>query len=114
MPYKDPKQQKAAQKAWYEKNKELTYERTKTTREKRKEIIRKIKESSPCLDCHISYPYYIMHFDHLDSKTKIDKISSLVNTGKIKNILEEIEKCELLCANCHSIRTWKRQHCIDF
>lgn len=114
MPYKDPKQQKAAQKAWYEKNKELTYERTKTTREKRKEIIKKIKESSPCLDFNISYSYYIMHFDHLDFKTKIGKVSSLIQTKDIKSVLKEIEKCELLCANCHFIRTWKRQHGIYF
>jgi hypothetical protein len=110
MPYKDPKQQKAAQKAWYERNKDLTYERTKSSREKRKEIIRKIKESSPCADCDMSYPYYIMHFDHLDYKIKIDKISNLIQTKKMKVVLEEIEKCELVCSNCHSIRTWKRQH----
>jgi hypothetical protein len=110
MPYKDPEKQKAAQKAWYDKNKNLTYERSKQTREKRKEIIREIKESSPCVDCNISYPYYVMHFDHLDSKTKIDKISNLVQVAGIKIALDEINKCDLLCANCHSIRTWKRQH----
>jgi len=110
MPYKDPEKQKAAQKAWYEKNKELTYYRSKSSREKRREVIRKIKESSPCVDCNISYPYFVMHFDHLDSSTKINKISALLQTKGIEDTLKEIEKCELVCANCHSIRTWKRQH----
>jgi hypothetical protein len=113
MPYKDPEKQKAAQKAWYERNKEITYYRSKGSREKYRETIRKIKESSPCKDCNISYPYYIMHFDHLNASEKIDKVSSILQNGGLKNAIKEIEKCELVCANCHAIRTWKRQHGID-
>ena len=110
MPYKDPQKQKAAQNAWYKKNKELTYSRSLNSREKRKNIVREIKESSPCKDCNIFYPYYIMHFDHMDSSKKVNKVSSIIHTSSLSNILKEIEKCELVCSNCHSTRTWKRQH----
>lgn len=110
MPYKDPEKQKAAQKAWYEKNKDLTRTRTKNSLHKRRNAIRKIKESSPCVDCNTLYPYYVMHFDHLDSTTKVDKISNLIKNKGVQSALEEVEKCDLVCANCHSIRTWKRQH----
>jgi hypothetical protein len=110
MPYKDPEKQKAAQKAWYERNKNLTLERSNKSRDNRKQIIRDIKESSPCVDCKIPYPYYVMHFDHLDSAEKLNTISILLNIASIKSVLNEIEKCDLVCANCHSIRTWKRQH----
>lgn len=110
MPYKDPDKQKAAQKAWYDKNKNLTFQRSKQSREKRKESIRKIKEDSPCFDCNISYPYYVMHFDHLDSSNKVDKVSTILQNSGLESALNEIKKCQLLCANCHSIRTWKRQH----
>jgi hypothetical protein len=110
MPYKDPDKQKAAQKAWYEKNKELTYSRSLKTKEKRKNIVRKIKESSPCMDCKTFYPYYIMHFDHLEPSEKVSKVSTIIHSSSLDKIIKEIEKCELVCANCHSIRTWKRQH----
>jgi hypothetical protein len=110
MPYKDPEKQKAAQKAWYEKNKEISYIRSQKSRNLKRETIRKIKESSPCKDCSVSYPYYVMHFDHLDSSDKINKVSSIVQNFGIKHALKEIEKCELVCSNCYSIRTWKRQH----
>jgi hypothetical protein len=110
MPYKDPEKQKAAQKAWYEKNKELTYLRSLNSKEKRKNLVREIKESSPCKDCKMSYPYYVMHFDHINSSNKVNKVSSIIHTSSLKNILKEIKKCDLVCANCHSVRTWKRQH----
>jgi hypothetical protein len=113
MPYKDPEKQKAAQKAWYDKNKNLTLQRSNASRDRRRQVIRDIKESSPCLDCNISYPYYVMHFDHIDPSTKIDKITSIISSKSMQTALDEIEKCDLVCANCHSIRTWKRQHGID-
>ena len=110
MPYKDPEKQKAAQKAWYEKNKELTYSRSVKTKEKRKNIVREIKESSPCVDCKTFYPYYVMHFDHLMASEKVSKVSTIIHSSSLDAIMKEIKKCELVCANCHSIRTWKRQH----
>jgi Holliday junction resolvase RusA-like endonuclease len=110
MPYKDPEKQKTAQKAWYERNKEITYYRSKSSREKYREVIRKIKESSPCVDCNISYPYYIMHFDHLEGSDKVDGVSSMLRNSGLKNAIDEIKKCDLVCANCHAVRTWKRQH----
>ena len=51
-----------------------------------------------------------MHFDHMKSSEKIDKVSAIIHTSSLDTILKEIEKCELVCANCHSVRTWKRQH----
>jgi hypothetical protein len=112
MPYKDPEKQKAAQKAWYEKNKKITIERSNSSRIKRKEIVRNIKESSPCNDCGISYPYYVMQFDHVKNN-KTSNVNILLSTKSLQSVLDEIDKCELVCANCHAIRTWKRQHRIE-
>lgn len=110
MPYKDPEKQKASQKAWYKNNKELYLERSRKSKEKRNQVIRDIKESSPCVDCNISYPYYIMHFDHLDASEKTDNVNRILKSKALQTTLNEIEKCDLVCANCHSTRTWKRQH----
>lgn len=65
-------------------------------------------KNKPCVDCKFPYPPYVMHFDHLYGKSY--NISEMHNRGfSKKRILEEIAKCELVCANCHAIRTHDRQ-----
>jgi hypothetical protein len=49
-----------------------------------------------------------MQFDHIGDE-KIGDISSLIWRSSRKAVLDEIEKCQLLCANCHSLVSWKRQ-----
>jgi hypothetical protein len=50
-----------------------------------------------------------MDFDHLPNKQKKFKISKAI-TAKIslEEINQEIDKCELVCVNCHRVRTDKR------
>lgn len=110
---RDIEKHKKAKREWYLRNKELTNSRSRRDREIRKEKIRKIKESSPCTDCNIFYPYWVMHFDHLGNDEKIDTINNLLVTVSMEKVLDEIKKCELVCANCHATRTWKRLHDID-
>lgn len=111
MAYKENAKEKhaAASKRWYEKNKALAKSRAvecnSRRREERTELINKIK-NVPCLDCGNSYPPYVMDFDHRDPGQKSFSIG-----GKGKNehtlalLLEEIAKCDVVCANCHRERT---------
>lgn len=63
-------------------------------------------KNKPCLDCGISYPYYVMDFDHVRGEKRFN-LSEIINgTQSKKAILEEIAKCEVVCANCHRIRTY--------
>ena len=64
-------------------------------------------KSRPCADCGTSYPPYVMDFDHLRDKQFM--VSGML-TRSLKQILEEVAKCEVVCSNCHRIRTWKRRH----
>src|SRR5690349_12006022 len=66
----------------------------------------RIKElkNKPCMDCGKFYPPYVMDFDHVRGEKKFD-LSRL--SGKAVT-LKEITKCELVCANCHRIRTHLR------
>lgn len=68
--------------------------------------IRDLKESKPCTDCGIKYPYYVMQFDHI-SDNKSFSISRLSRKTR-RQVYEEINKCELVCANCHAERTHSR------
>lgn len=108
MTYKDKDKQKQAQREWYLRNKELTYQRTTGTRQKRKEAINQIKEASPCADCNTFFPYYIMQFDHINADEKIESINVLIKTASMEVVYNEIQKCELVCSNCHATRTHKR------
>lgn len=59
----------------------------------------------PCMDCGGRFPHYVMHFDHPDPKIKTFNISQKACKGLTPAVLAEIEKCDLVCANCHAIRT---------
>lgn len=48
-----------------------------------------------------------MQWDHLPGQEKLGEISRL-STGARAVILREIAKCELVCANCHALRTARR------
>lgn len=56
-----------------------------------------------CYCCGYKKNLAALHFHHQDSKTKKFSIDSraLSNTS-LKRLEEEMEKCELLCANCHA------------
>jgi hypothetical protein len=72
-------------------------------------IIRSAK-NRPCADCGNSYPYYVMDFDHVHGDKKFtigDK-----RKGSTERIVAEIEKCEVVCANCHRIRTFGRRQSV--
>ena len=58
----------------------------------------------PCVDCGESNPL-VLHFDHVrDSKWM--EVSKMVFRGyTLRALKREMDKCEVRCANCHSIRT---------
>lgn len=108
MPYSDPIKQKEAQHQSYLRHKKEVLRRSKNKSDVKRALISKIKEV-PCSDCGIQYPFYVMQFDHRDGVDKIEQISKLVAVASWNKILEEIEKCDIVCSNCHAIRTWKRR-----
>jgi hypothetical protein len=65
-----------------------------------------IKQSSGCVDCGEKNPI-VLDFDHLRDKKY--NISRMIHDGfSWKAILKEISKCEVVCANCHRLRTYRR------
>lgn len=74
-------------------------------RDETRRVIREVK-SKPCADCGVSYPYFVMDFDHRDDKQfTISRPTSYHNIGQL---MAEIAKCDIVCANCHRIRTHSR------
>ena len=60
----------------------------------------------PCADCGERDPI-VLEFDHLGDK--LFNIGAVLTYRNWASILAEIEKCEVVCANCHRRRTKKRQ-----
>jgi len=71
--------------------------------------IQDMKSKTPCMDCKISYPYYVMDFDHVRGRKQAN-VMELISTLSKKKIDEEIAKCEIVCSNCHRIRTHNRKN----
>jgi hypothetical protein len=81
----------------------------KLRRQERAAWYRGLKEEKPCADCGVSYHHTAMHWDHLPGVDKTREVSNLLRKGlRRRTILEEIAKCELVCANCHAVRTFDR------
>ena len=68
----------------------------------------KIKMEKGCVDCGYADSGYSLQFDHLPEHEKLYEISRMSGHAKA-NILKEIEKCEVVCGNCHALRTEKRR-----
>lgn len=94
--------------AHYQKNKKYYKERIAAKKNENKKqnlkLIRGLKEQTPCADCGKKYPYYVMDFDHINGQKK-DVVSKLTKSSP-KIVLAEIKKCEIVCANCHRMRTF--------
>jgi hypothetical protein len=74
-----------------------------------RQIIREAKDR-PCSDCGSEYPTYVMDFDHRDRKEKHfsigrDALSGLISDAVLR---DEISKCDVVCSNCHRVRTHGR------
>lgn len=91
--YKDHKRQKAIRKR-----------NTNKRRAARKQMVFEYLQEHPCVDCGES-DLIVLEFDHLG-----DKSFGIANgfMKPLKDFQEEIDKCEVVCANCHKRRTAKR------
>jgi hypothetical protein len=88
-------------KKWYKKH---TQERIDYARERTVELsqkLKKYKRDLKCKNCNESH-ISTLDFHHRDSKEKDFSISEMIRKGySWERILKEIEKCDVLCSNCH-------------
>lgn len=78
-------------------------------KKRNKSFIAEYLKLHPCIDCG-NNNIIVLDFDHLDASIKITEVSYMVNSGwSLENIIKEIAKCEVVCSNCHRIRTHNRR-----
>jgi len=91
------------------KSKEDLYSNQARYRQKNFENMWEYLSNKRCVDCGID-DSRVLEFDHLPQFKKDFDISRSISgsTRSWKSILNEISKCEVVCANCHRIRTMTR------
>jgi hypothetical protein len=71
-------------------------------------------KKTPCMDCAEVFPFCAMDFDHRPGEIKSFTIGSrgtaLATDHRRQRIMEEINKCDYVCACCHRVRTKERIH----
>lgn len=109
MPYRDAEKQKQYLVNHYQKHKEAYKSRQQQRKKLLREWFNAIKADAKCMICSENESV-CLDYHHRDAKTKVDKISSLVSWMATKEeILAEMEKCDVLCSNCHRKLHKKRQ-----
>lgn len=91
----------------YRNNKRQYLDRNVRSYLKRRELVKQMK-SRACADCDVQYPFYVMDFDHREGEIKEYELNR-VDRMTTRAILREIEKCDVVCANCHRVRTYERR-----
>ena len=96
------------QKKYYKLHPQSTVYSHKIRQKLRRDYV-KSRKNLPCMDCGKSYPWYVMDFDHVrgGKKFNLSIVGSMVCS--FEKIDKEIAKCDLVCANCHRIRTFNRR-----
>ena len=94
---------------WWVRNSERRRRQVKEHRRRLKEWHNAIKATTPCADCGRTFHPAAMTWDHLPGTDKVTEISHLIRAGKTLQAKNEILKCELVCANCHAVRSYERQ-----
>ncbi len=92
----------------YQKDKQKYKDSATKWKKNLRNFYKSLKTNEPCTDCGKTYYPCQMEYDHLGDKDY--GIAVLVSQGMGRGLLlQELEKCELVCVLCHRVRTYKRK-----
>jgi len=88
-------------------------ERINKRHRKHREYLNQYKLDKGCASCGYNELPYVLHFDHIDPSSK-DKVLKgrygIEAKWGMDRINKELTKCQILCANCHAIKTHKERN----
>ena len=120
MPWKDPEKRRAYHReymrAYYRAHRAehiaFVQDVRRRTRAAARKLVAELK-SRPCPDCGGHFPPVAMDFDHVKGNKRgiISRMTNAPMSGA--NLLAEIDNCEVVCANCHRLRTLHRRQGVE-
>lgn len=80
--------------------------------EHRSQMVDDYKLAARCADCGWADHPRALEFDHLPGCVKVNNVAHMIANTKftLAEIQAEMDKCDVVCANCHRIRTYNREH----
>lgn len=94
---------------YYQRNRQREIDRVMTRQRATLEFLRDLRRV-PCMDCAGEYFPHQMDFDHRDPGAKeFNLTSSKAMLISRERLLQELAKCDIVCANCHAVRTFALQ-----
>jgi 5-methylcytosine-specific restriction endonuclease McrA len=83
-------------------------EAAKRSQKRNATIIKDEKLKRGCENCGYKKHHVALDFDHIDPTIKRRDIAKM-HTTNVKALKEEMQKCQVLCANCHRIKTYEQR-----
>lgn len=83
--------------------------RSKARQAERIALVAEIKLARGCADCGYREHPAALDFDHLPGHKKKFGIAAGCHKYSWEDVLIEIAKCDVVCANCHRVRTYERK-----
>jgi hypothetical protein len=87
-------------KSHYENNKEYYKKKSNITTDKNKKWYENLKKTLKCERCGENHPK-TLDFHHRNPSEKFECVSLMIRMYSLDKIKAEIDKCEVLCSNCH-------------
>ena len=99
-------QRKEHNRTYYQKNKEKFRLRDTHYKAILRDYVWSVKTNNACVICGETHPA-TLDFHHRDPNSKIDTIAMMIVNGvALDKVKKEIEKCDIICSNCHRKLHW--------
>ena len=106
MPYKSSEALRSYNRDYYLRNRNhlLKKQREKNKRlaENRRKWLVEYKKTLQCARCGENHPATLTFHHRKDTEKNFEIGNALVLGVSLKRLIAEINKCEVLCANCHA------------
>lgn len=108
MAFKNDEDRRAYFRRYYAANRAKRMAVVTANKQRILEYVQVLKIKLGCMDCGYNAHAEALEFDHTGGK--VFSISDACRKGySIERIKEEIKHCDLVCANCHRVRTVSRR-----
>ncbi len=109
MPHKNPEAAKSWRRNWWKTAIKARADQNAAARKRHEEInafLRAYKSTAGCLDCGYNEHHAALEFHHRGGDKKIN----LSFAKSLQQAQIEMQKCDVLCSNCHRVRHWNESH----